>query len=143
LTSTAAGFWREEQAELTDAAAYGRFVNRTIEINDNRSVVAGVCDVSANFQTLPIIYTTYSRAKEIVPPERKLMSFVLVKVDSAAALHEVSQRIAERTSHSTKALTTKQFFWDTIYYYVTRTGIPLNFAMTVGLGFLVGTAVAG
>jgi putative ABC transport system permease protein len=71
------------------------------------------------------------------------MSFILVQADPGVSLRSLSERIAVRTNNSTKALTSRAFFWKTIYYYVTRTGLPINFGMTVALGFLVGTAVAG
>jgi putative ABC transport system permease protein len=40
-------------------------------------------------------------------------------------------------------LTTSQFVWKTIGYYLGSTGIPINFGITVLLGFVVGTAIAG
>src|SRR5690606_28775299 len=42
-----------------------------------------------------------------------------------------------------QALTNDQFAWKTIDYYMLKTGIPINFGITVFLGFLVGTAIAG
>jgi putative ABC transport system permease protein len=42
-----------------------------------------------------------------------------------------------------KALTWRDFAFATIGYYVKRTGIPVNFGITVALGFIVGAAVVG
>jgi putative ABC transport system permease protein len=42
-----------------------------------------------------------------------------------------------------QARTADQFFWQTIGYYLKRTGIPINFGITVLLGFVVGCAIAG
>ena len=42
-----------------------------------------------------------------------------------------------------QALTRDEFLWKTIRYYLVKTGIPVNFGVTVLLGFLVGTAIAG
>jgi putative ABC transport system permease protein len=42
-----------------------------------------------------------------------------------------------------EALTSRGFMWRTIWYYVTHTGIPINFGITVTLGFIVGAAVVG
>jgi putative ABC transport system permease protein len=41
------------------------------------------------------------------------------------------------------ALTRDQFFWKTIGYFLGSTGIPLNFGITIFLGFFVGVAIAG
>jgi putative ABC transport system permease protein len=135
--------WREDRGQFHEPKDYERFIGRTFEMNDHRAVVTGICRASPNFQTLPIVYTTFSRAKQFVPPERKLMPFVLVKVEDGVPLKEVSEGITTRTAHLLKARTQEEVVWDTIWYYITRTGIPMNFLMTVGLGFLVGTAIAG
>jgi putative ABC transport system permease protein len=41
------------------------------------------------------------------------------------------------------ALTRWQFFWKTIRYFLASTGIPVNFGVTIALGFIVGAAVTG
>ena len=41
------------------------------------------------------------------------------------------------------ALTNDEFFWKTINYFLGSTGIPVNFGITIGLGFIVGAAVTG
>ncbi len=42
-----------------------------------------------------------------------------------------------------RALPWRDFAWATIRYYIARTGIPVNFGITVALGFIVGAAVVG
>jgi putative ABC transport system permease protein len=41
------------------------------------------------------------------------------------------------------ALTGDQFFWKTIGYFLGSTGIPVNFGITIALGFIVGVAITG
>ncbi len=41
------------------------------------------------------------------------------------------------------AVTQDHFFWNTINYMLGSTGIPVNFGITIALGFIVGVAVAG
>ena len=41
------------------------------------------------------------------------------------------------------ALTRHQFFWKTVGYFLGSTGIPVNFGITIALGFIVGAAVTG
>src|SRR5205814_261513 len=67
--------------------------------------------------------------------------FVLAKADDGVTEAEVGRRIADQTGM--KALTNDEFFWTTIGYYLKRTGIPINFGITVALGFFVGCAIAG
>jgi putative ABC transport system permease protein len=37
----------------------------------------------------------------------------------------------------------REYAWKTIWYWVRQTGIPINFGIAIGLGFLVGVAIAG
>jgi len=69
------------------------------------------------------------------------LSFVLAKAEDDVPVGEVCRRIADQTGF--KALTDDEFFWATIGYYLKRTGIPINFGITVALGFFVGCAIAG
>jgi len=112
-----------------------------LEINDRRAVVVGICRVSRTFQSQPVIFTTYSRATTFAPKERKLLSFVLVKAKQGENLKDLSARIRERTD---LAAYTAQEFKDLTYnYFMKNTGIPINFGIAVGLGFFIGTAIAG
>lgn len=116
-------------------------IGDTLELNDHRAVVAGICNVSRTFQSQPVIYTTYSRATTFAPRERKLLSFVLVKAAAGQDAQELCRRIGANTG--LLALTGPQFKKMTYEYFMKYTGIPINFGIAVGLGFLVGTIVAG
>jgi len=69
------------------------------------------------------------------------LSFVLVHARQSEDIHLLAQRIT--TDTGLKALTWRDFTWATISYYLRRTGIPVNFGITVALGFIVGAAVVG
>jgi len=116
-------------------------VGDTLELNDHRAVVVGLCKVSRTFQSQPVIYTTYSRATQFAPRERKLLSFVLVKAAAGQDVKVLSRRIKETTG--LEALPRAEFSWKTVTYFMKYTGIPINFGIAVVLGFLVGTAIAG
>ena len=116
-------------------------IGDTLEINDHRAVVVGICRVSRTFQSQPVVYTTYSRATTFAPRERKLLSFVLVKAQAGLDPQTLTRRIREQTG---LAAHTSQEFKDLTYdYFMKYTGIPINFGIAVGLGFLIGTAIAG
>ena len=116
-------------------------VGDTLELNDRRAVVVGICRVSRTFQSQPVIYTTYSRATQFAPRERKLLSFVLVKAADGVDPKVLSERIRKTTR--LEAYTADEFSWKTVLYFMKYTGIPINFGIAVALGFLVGTAIAG
>jgi putative ABC transport system permease protein len=116
-------------------------LGRTFEMNDRRAVLAGVCEASAPFTTLPIIYTRFSQAASFVPRERNLMNFILVKPQAGVPAEEVCRRIEADTG--LMALTGEQFVWKTINYFLGSTGIPVNFGITIILGFVIGVAISG
>lgn len=116
-------------------------IGKVVEMNDRRAVVTAICESAAPFQTFPIVFTRYSRALEYVPPERNRMSFVLAKAKADWLPQDVARNIADRTG--LLAQTRTEFMWRTIGYFMRSTGIPVNFGITVALGFLVGTAIAG
>lgn len=112
-----------------------------LELNDNRAVVVGIARATRTFQSQPVIYTTYSRAMRFAPRERRLLSFILAKVRDGESIAEVSSRINQQAGLA--AYTAPQFKSLTIRYFMRSTGIPINFGMAVGLGFLVGVAIVG
>jgi len=116
-------------------------LGHTFHINDRRAVLVGVCNVGAPFLSTPIAFTRYSQASRFVPRARNLMNYVLVKAQDGVAHGELCRRIEEQTGRT--ALTRWQFFWKTINYFLSSTGIPVNFGITIALGFIVGAAVTG
>ena len=69
------------------------------------------------------------------------MNYMLAEVQSGQQPADVAARISDRTG--LLALTQQGFFWNTIRYMLSSTGIPVNFGITIALGFIVGVAVAG
>ncbi len=116
-------------------------IGRVFEMNDRRGVLVGVCEASRTFQTFPIVYTRYSQATLFAPSERKVMSFILAQGEPGLSSEEVCRRIHEQTGLG--AHTREKFMSMTLWYFMEKTGIPVNFFITVLLGFIVGTAIAG
>lgn len=116
-------------------------LGRTFQLNDRRAVLAGVCKVAPPFFSDPIVYARYSQASRYVPRERNLMNFILVKPKAGVDPGELCRRIEQSTGRM--ALTGGQFFWKTVEYFLASTGIPVNFGITIALGFIVGAAITG
>jgi putative ABC transport system permease protein len=145
------GSWadlRRTDALIIDDAGYQQLwpgepyeVGKVFEMNDHRGVIVGVCKASRTFQTFPIVYTRYAQAVQYAPGERKVMSFVLAEPQPNVPIQEVCNRIESQTG--LQAVTRQQFIWKTIRYYLEKTGIPINFGITVLLGVIVGTAISG
>ena len=116
-------------------------VGDSLELNDRRAIVVGIAKNTRTFQSQPVVYTTYTRAMMYAPRERKLLSFILVKAKPGEDLELLSERI--RRSTGLQAYTQKGFQKLTYDYFMANTGIPINFGISVTLGFIVGAAIAG
>lgn len=126
---------------LPDGTTVPLKIGDTMELNDTRATVVGICHVSRTFQSQPVIYTTYSRAISFAPLERKLLSFVLVKAKAGLDPNEVCHRIEKTTGLA--ARTRDEFKWLTMEYFLKFTGIPINIGIGMIMSFIVGTAIAG
>lgn len=139
---------RRPDAFIIDEAGYSYLwpgqpveLGKVVEMNDRRAVLVGVCKASPPFQTLPIVYSRYSQAIQFAPKERNTLSFVLVKSKDGTDMKALAQRIQDQTGLA--AFTQSEFSWKTIDFFIKYTGIPVNFGITVVLGFIVGVAIAG
>ncbi len=135
-------------AVIVDEAGYHQMwpgeplqTGKVIEMNDRRAVVVGVFRASQTFMTMPLVYTRFSQATLFIPPSRRMLSFVLARSRPGLAPEQVARRIQDQTG--LQALSNQQFVELTMNYYLTHTGIPINFGTTVLLGFFVGCAIAG
>jgi putative ABC transport system permease protein len=139
---------RRPDAVIVDKAGYEYMwpgqpyeVNRVLQINDHRVVLVGVCKASPPFVTLPVLYSRFSTAQKFSVGSRSILSYVLAEPEEGVSPEEVCRRIEEQTG--LMALTQRGFVWKTIGYFLGSTGIPINFGITITLGFIVGVAVAG
>jgi putative ABC transport system permease protein len=115
-------------------------VGDRIAINDNEAIVAGTYRATREFFWDPVIYTTYSRALSWAPPQRRMLGFILVKARPGVDVHALAGRISALTG--LKALTNHEFDWNTTWDLMNRTGILINFGITIALGFVIGLLVA-
>ncbi|MDX2086097.1 MAG: ABC transporter permease [Candidatus Melainabacteria bacterium] len=115
-------------------------LNSTFEINDKRARITAIVGAKRSFFAYPYVYTTFSRALEYMPRQRKLMSFVLAYPKPGISAERLALQIERETGLG--AFTEEEFLWHTIGYYMKNTGIPINFGITIFLGLLVGAAIS-
>jgi putative ABC transport system permease protein len=115
-------------------------VGDVFEINDREARVVGICKAKMSFSGNPYFFTTYDQALQYAPNQRKMLSCVI----AAAQPGQDSTAVARRISAATglKAYTKSEFFWQSIWWYIKNTGIPVAFGATVLLGFVVGLAIS-
>lgn len=116
-------------------------LGQAIELNDRRAVVVAIVRTAPPFQTQPLIYTRYSQALVFTNNGRNQLSYVLARSSTDRNPAAVAREIEFRTG--LKALTSDEFSWTTMMYFLRNTGIPVNFGTVVLLGVIVGIAVVG
>lgn len=116
-------------------------IGEQLELNDRRAVIRGVTDALPNFTNQVTLFTRYGEALSYVPGTRNRLSFVLVGSADSIAPTDLALQIEKETG--LRARTREQFANDAIKYIIDNTGIPLNFGITVALGFIIGVAIVG
>jgi putative ABC transport system permease protein len=116
-------------------------IGRVLELNDKRAVIRGVVDTTPSFTSQVLLYTRYSNALSYVPGTRNRLSFVIARTAPGEAAKSVATRISGQTG--LKVRTRDEFAADGRNFIIENTGIPVNFGITVALGFIVGVAIVG
>lgn len=118
-----------------------QIIGTRLELNDQRAVIRGIADAVPTFTSQVILYTRYSNALRYAPGTRNRLSFILVRTDDTHSAEEVVMAIEGETG--LKARTSEDFANDGLWFIIENTGIPVNFGITVVLGFIVGVAIVG
>lgn len=145
------GHWsrlREPESIVIDKAGYMMLfpndpieLGRTLEMNDRQVRIVGISDASPIFTNFPIIHARYTEAVKFQGTERNHMSFVLARPKAGVSPEDLTIRISKETG--LRARTTEEFRWDSIWFYVNYSGIPVNFGITIAVALLIGAVVAG
>jgi len=116
-------------------------VGDTFEINDREARIVAICKTYRSFTGGPYVFTTYDRAVQYAPNQRKMLSFILAAPQPGLSEAEATRRITARTGLA--AFTHREFMWSTIMWYIKNTGIPINVGTIVIIGFIIGAAISG
>ncbi len=126
----------EEMPKLHNPALGSEF-----EINDHRGVIVGLARVpSSGLFGLPTLYTTYSRAIQVVPSMRYTLSYVLVEPAGDDAVPRIKQGVA---ALGYQARTEREFTDEITRFYMWRTGMGTNILLMTAISFIVGLSLSG
>ena len=107
-------------------------------VNDNLVKIAGTSEALPRYPPRPLLYTTLSNAKRILPPERHRLTFVLATAATGLTPNELAARIQSQTG--LKARTADDFKAETVWWFLVNSedvgdiGAMLSLAMSVGFG---------
>jgi putative ABC transport system permease protein len=111
-----------------------------LELNNRRAVVVGICKITQGFYPQPMIFTTYSQFRQFNPFLSNSLAFIATKTKPDAKIEEVQRQINQHPA--LLALTREQFRMKMVESFL-RTGILINFGLSVALGIIIGFSIAG
>ncbi len=112
-------------------------IGRLLEVDGRLLKLVGIADPPSPFISMPLIYVSLSTAAAMGNSAEP--SFIVARVTGDADPVAVAAAIEQETGYS--AFDSKAFSQRTITYYLENTGIPINFFITILLGFIVGAAI--
>ncbi|WP_063806916.1 ABC transporter permease [Burkholderia ubonensis] len=116
-------------------------IGDTFELNDHRVVVAGIYRGEKTFASTPVVYTTYERVKTYVPSQRKLLSYVLIKLRPHTDVALV--KLQTREGLKLLARTAREFSNESLRWFILNTSVILNMGLSALLTFAIGGGIAG
>lgn len=111
-----------------------------LEINGKRALVVGICKVTQGFYPQPIIFTSMRQFNKFSPGTSEKISFILVKTKADVDIDNVTKLI---NAYPELRALNRQEFKEQIRNFFLKTGILINFGLSVLLGIIIGFSIAG
>lgn len=112
-----------------------------LEVNDHRAFVIGVSSGHPRYPARPLLYMTISNARQVLLPERRQVTFVLVNAARGTDTHELAARIEKDTG--LKARTADDFKSDTVNWYLINSEDVGDVMSMLTLAIAVGFGITG
>lgn len=113
-------------------------IGDTLEVNGSRAVIVGIGKASPGFYPQPIIFATNSQVQRFSGSSQ--MQYIAAKARQDA---DISQILKQINSHKNLLGLTKKQFESRIANHFLKTGILINFGISVLLGIIIGFSIAG
>lgn len=125
---------------LPDGSKVPLTVGDSFEINNRRAVVVGISNVTQGFYPQAIIFTSYNQFKYFTGFTKNNIAFIAAKTEPGADAKAVLKNI---NSHSMlNGLSRDEIEWRMSKSFL-KTGILINFGLSVALGIIIGFSIAG
>jgi putative ABC transport system permease protein len=116
-------------------------IGDVFEMNDQRAQVVAIVRTKQGQAGASYVFTTHDRARQYGFAQRKMTTHVLAAPQKGLNAEEVADRITRETG--LKAYTEEQFKKASADWMIYNSPVPFVVGMIVGIGFMVGTIVAG
>lgn len=115
-------------------------VGQNAEINNQRVTVGAVTKGIRSFTTLPYVFTSISRARQLVGAAPEQASYQLVTAAPGTDVRELQKTLAARLP-DTEVLTQPEFRDRSLKYWLFKTGAGGALIAGAGLGIIVGVVI--
>jgi putative ABC transport system permease protein len=109
-----------------------------IEINGKRAVIVGIAKATPGFYPQPIIFTTNRQVQQFSGTNR--VQYIAAKTRENADINEVLHQI---DTHPNIVGLTRSQLESRIANHFLKTGILINYGISVALGLIIGFSIAG
>ena len=115
-------------------------VGQSAEINNARVTVTAVTKGIRSFTTLPYIFTSIGRARQLVGAAPEQASYQLIKVSPGTDINALQKTLAERLP-DTEVLKHAEFRDRSLKYWLFKTGAGGALIAGAALGIIVGVVI--
>lgn len=112
-----------------------------VVVNGHRVKIEGVASALPRFPPRPLLYMTFANASRVLPPERRILTFVRVKAKPGIDSHNLATRIEATTG--LRARTANDFRSDIVWWFLMNSEDVGDVASMLVLAMAVGFGVAG
>lgn len=112
-----------------------------LQVNDRIVRVIGHSHTLPRYPPRPLLFTTLSNARQILPPERHTTTFVMVKASSHVSPQVLAARIERETG--LRARSAEAFTADTVRWYLINSEDVGDIAAMIMLAMTIGFGVTG
>lgn len=124
---------------LPDGSKVSLQIGDSFEINKQRAVIVGISKITKGFYPQPVIFTTMSQFKKFSSNFSGDVEFIAVKAKEA----DVEKVLKSINKYEILyGLTTNQLDWRIAKSFL-KTGILINFGLSVILGIIIGFSISG
>ena len=111
------------------------------EMNDRRALIAGIVIVAQVMGGATYVFTTWDRARDYAPSQRKMLTHILAAPAPGKTLDEVTRAITSETG--LQAVTESRFKQMRERWMLLNSPVPFVVGLIVGIGFIIGVGVSG
>ena len=132
--------WSHDGSHLNVATRKLHYGDKLL-VNDKRVIVADVSHTIPRFPPRPLLYTTQSNFKRLIPSDKRYITFIMVRSKEGVNSQELAQTISKQTG--LKAITSDEFKKETVLWYMINSEDVGDMVNMVVLAMLVGFGVTG